>query len=41
MDISANLTLNIAKVCLVFAINDVQLSDISLTNFLYHFQILA
>ena len=36
MDISANKTLNIAKVCLGFAMYDVQLPDISLTNFLYH-----
>ena len=37
MDISANWTLNIAKVCLEFAIYDVQLPDISLTNFVYNF----
>ena len=32
MDISAKLALNIAKVCLGFAIYDVQLQDIYLTN---------
>ena len=37
MDISANLTLNVAKVCLGFATYDVQLPDIYLTNFLYKF----
>ena len=33
MDISANLTLNIATVCLGFATYDVQLPDIYRTNF--------
>ena len=37
MDISANLTLNIAKVCLGFATYDVQLPENYLTNFLYNF----
>ena len=41
MNISENLILNVAKVCLEFAIYDVQLQDISLTNFLYHFKNLA
>ena len=39
MDISANSTLNIAKVCLGFATNDVQLTDIYLTNFYVTFKI--
>ena len=34
MDISANKTLNIAEVCLDLAIYDVQLPDISLTQFM-------
>ena len=38
MDISANQTLNIARVCVGFAIYDVQLPDICLTHFLYHLQ---
>ena len=37
MNISANLTLNIATVFLGFATYDVQLPDIYRTNFLYNF----
>ena len=40
IEISANYTLNIAKVCLIWKY-DIQLPDISLKNFLYHFQNLA
>ena len=36
-EISGNWTLNSVKVCLGFAVYDVQLPDISLTNFLYQF----
>ena len=38
IDISANQTLNIVRVCLIFAIYDVQLPDIYLANFLYNFK---
>ena len=37
MNISANLTLKIATICLGFATYDVQLPDIYHTNFLYNF----
>ena len=41
MNISANRTLKIAKICLGYAIFDLQLPDISLKIFLYHFKNLA
>ena len=37
MDVSANKTINIAKVCLGFPTYDVQLPDIYLKNYLYNF----
>ena len=37
MDISANSTLNVAKVCLGFATYNVQLPDIYVSNFLNNF----
>ena len=40
-EISTYETLNNAKVCLGFAMYDVQLPDIFLTNFLHHFLYLA
>ena len=38
MEISARLTLNIAKVCLGFSIYDVQLPDIYVGTFFYNFK---
>ena len=37
MDVSANQTLNVSKVCLGFATYDVKLPDIYVSSFLHNF----